>query len=304
MRLMGPEPKAMRLLSFVPSLAGAAAIIALPSHANAQDIARSTQASPDEAHGSEGLAAERGIDDCEAAAAQTAPEPEEVVLPTTGAIFTLPPVRNDPVGSPDTDATEDKTPCADLPPPLPPRPAAPDIFGLAALPIGETATLARWNAVRAPSLDGIEGPWTELVDQIPDLPHLDPLDLVNRWVNWHVRYIDDSGGDDWSAPAPTMLRGFGDCEDFSIAKMALLRAVGIPDDEMFLVLLRDRHRRIDHAVLAVRREGRTWILDNRTDKLLSQEQVADYAPTMSFSGPYMWIYGQRSAQNSPASDRR
>ena len=101
-----------------------------------------------------------------------------------------------------------------------------------------------------------------------------------------------------------MLQGFGDCEDFSIAKMALLRMVGIPDDDMFLVLLRDRHRRIDHAVLAVRRDGRTWVLDNRTDKLLPQEQVADYAPTMSFSGPFMWIYGQRSAHNVPASDKR
>lgn len=294
----------MRMLSFMPTLAGAMAFFALVSYAHAQEIVRSAQASQDAAQGSASPAAEAGGEGCDAADTQGVPEPEEVILPTTGAIFTLPSVSSDPLVSPDANAEEGGAPCADLPPPLPPRPDAPDIFGLAALPIGETATLARWNAVRAPSIDGIEGPWTELVDQIPDLPHLDPLDLVNRWVNWHVRYIDDSNGDDWSAPAPTMLRGFGDCEDFSIAKMALLRAVGIPDDQMFLVLLRDRHRRIDHAVLAVRRDGQTWIMDNRTDKLLPQELVTDYAPTMSFSGPYMWIYGQRSAQSSPASGTR
>ncbi|MCB2050252.1 MAG: transglutaminase-like cysteine peptidase [Novosphingobium sp.] len=287
-------------------VAMATALFAISARgAQAQDIVRPAQSQDAFSEETAALAAPSApVTDCLEPPADSEAEPQSVILPTTGAVFTLPPIASDNEEGQTDSTTPDSTACADLPPPPPPRPDPPDIFGLAALPVGTAATLARWDMVRTASLDGVAGPWTELVDQIPDLPDLNPLDLVNRWVNWHVRYLDDSDGDHWSPPASTMLQGFGDCEDFSIAKMALLRMVGIPDDDMFLVLLRDRHRRIDHAVLAVRRDGRTWVLDNRTDKLLPQEQVADYAPTMSFSGPFMWIYGQRSAHNVPASDKR
>jgi predicted transglutaminase-like cysteine proteinase len=115
--------------------------------------------------------------------------------------------------------------------------------------------------------------------------------MVNQWVNWHVRYRVDQGSDEWSTSAATLMRGYGDCEDFAVAKMGLLLALGVPADDMYLVLLRDR-RQVQHAVLAVKREGQLLVLDNRTDKVLPAEAIDDYTPIMSFSGPFAWTYGR------------
>lgn len=219
---------------------------------------------------------------CPPPEASETPSPDSVILPTTGAVFSLPPIPGDETAP-------------DCPPPGPPppvRPPAPDIFGLSAVPVGARSLMAAWDRVReGPPLEGVQGPWMELVEQAPGLPDLDPLDMANRWVNWHVRFVEDAGPDVWASPSETMLRGWGDCEDLSIAKMGLLRLMGVADDDMFLVVLRERHRPVDHAVLAVRRGGRMWVLDNRTDKVLPAEAVTDYVPTVAYTGTFAWIYG-------------
>lgn len=207
------------------------------------------------------------------------------VMPTTGAVFTLP---DDPAAMPD----------ADCPPPAPPppiRPPAPSLFRMVAMPIGDTAPARKWEAARNDAVSDHPGAWNELLSEARRMPDLDPVEMVNQWVNWHVRYREDAGGDEWAAAPVTLARGYGDCEDFALAKMALLAELGVSPDEMFLVLLRDA-RQSDHAVLAVNRNGRFHVLDNRTDKVLPAEAIADYTPVLSFSGSFAWTYGKRVGQ--------
>lgn len=203
-----------------------------------------------------------------------------IVLPTTGLSFTLPPDLDagDPAACPLGDA------------PRPGRPPAPDLFRMAAVPVGKVAPLQKWDQARFGALADHPGPWAELLAQANGVADGNPLGMINQWVNWHVRYRDDAAGDEWTSAGTTLERGFGDCEDFALAKMALLVAAGIPADDMFLVLLRDR-RDAQHAVLVVSREGERYVLDNRTDKLLTAEDVDDYTPILSFSGPFAWTYG-------------
>jgi len=209
--------------------------------------------------------------------------PDAYVMPSTGLVFTLP------------DYPEPEHEC--LPPP-PARPPAPDIFGLSAVPVGAKALPADWATVRSASLEGLAGPWNELLGQANKLTNGNPLSMVNRWVNWHVRYRDDQGPDKWSSAIDTLTRGSGDCEDFAIAKMALLEALGVPSGDMYLVLVRERSGNRDHAILAVRRENIMFILDNRTDVVQQSEQVADYFPTLSYSGAFAWTYGYRMSTAS------
>lgn len=176
-------------------------------------------------------------------------------------------------------------------PPPPVRPPAPDIFGFFAVPLGSPNVSRKWIASRSVSLDETRGRWSELVDQAGKPGDPDPLVLVNRWVNRHVRYVDDAYGDEWAPAFVTLTRGWGDCEDLAIAKMELLKAIGIPQDDMFVVLLREKYRRIEHAILSVRRNDRMYVLDSRTDRILPAEQVDDYLPTFSFTGSFGWIYG-------------
>lgn len=217
------------------------------------------------------LPAESSAPDAE----RNCPAPEEFILPTTGFSFTLPP---------------DYGACTELAPPEPVRPPAPSLFRMVALPVGQIAQLQKWESARQVSVADRPGPWDELLAQANQVSSGNPLETVNRWVNWHVRYRDDERGDEWSSAPTTLARGYGDCEDFALAKLALLQELGVPSDDMYLVLLRDR-RQGDHAVLAVKREGRLLILDNRTDAVLPAEQVHDYTPIVSYSGPFAWTYG-------------
>lgn len=162
-----------------------------------------------------------------------------------------------------------------------------------ALPVGTNAIARKWETVRLASLVGESGPWEELVGEVHRLPAADPVRMVNSWVNWHVRYREDRAGDEWTPAALTLRRGYGDCEDFALAKRALLLEIGVPSDDMYLVLLHDS-RGVEHAVLVVNRHNRLLVLDNRTDKVLPAEAIADYTPIVSFSGPFAWTYGVRS----------
>lgn len=236
------------------------------------------------------------LEQCRSPPAEASAQPGEgVVFSGTGQVFTLPPDPADP--------QQAAAACEPPGPPPPVRPPAPDVFGAAALAVGSRMVNAQWTAVRGASLAGVSGRWTELLDQANTITHGEPLEMVNRWVNWHVRYVDDQGGDRWAPAAETLRSGRGDCEDFAIAKMALLAELGIPEDDMFLVLVQERRRPLDHAVLIVRRAGRTWVLDNRTDALLPASAVTDYTPRMSFSGIFAWTYGYRDAGRVPAALR-
>jgi predicted transglutaminase-like cysteine proteinase len=209
-----------------------------------------------------------------------APEPVGYLMPTTGLVFTLPP---------DPDARAGCEPAA---PPPPRRPPAPSLFDMVAMPIGTAPPARKWDAARIGTLADQSGPWDELVAEVRRLPAADPVRMVNQWVNWHVRYRDDAAGDEWSPATHTLRRGFGDCEDYALAKMELLLALGVPSDAMYLVLLRDS-RQVEHAVLAVNRQDRLLVLDNRTDRVLPAEAIADYTPILSFSGSFAWTYGAR-----------
>lgn len=207
-------------------------------------------------------------------------EPEAFVMPTTGAAFTLPP---DP----------DQAACAEPAPPPPPiRPPAPSLFRMVALPVGDTAPRQKWELARLGEVAEHRGPWDELLSEAARMQSGDTIGMVNQWVNWHVRFRDDAAGDEWASAPETLRRGFGDCEDFAMAKMGLLLALGVSPDDMYLVLLRDQ-RQTEHAVLVVNRGGRLVVLDNRTDKVLPAEAISDYTPILSFSGQFAWTYGRR-----------
>lgn len=113
------------------------------------------------------------------------------------------------------------------------------------------------------------------------------LGEVNRAVNLALRPMSDLAqygvADQWAPPLDAIARGAGDCEDYAIAKYAALRAAGLDENDLRLVLVRDLKRREDHAVLAARLDGRWLILDNRRFVLLEAAKLPDYLPLFSLS---------------------
>lgn len=121
------------------------------------------------------------------------------------------------------------------------------------------------------------------------------VEAINRWVNRKIEFGEDRDvygrADYWASASETLRRGIGDCEDFAIAKMELLSALGIGRDKMRLVVARDLVRNADHAVLVVTLADGAVMLDNMTDRLLDARLPNDYRPIMSFSQNAKWVHG-------------
>lgn len=185
----------------------------------------------------------------------------------------------------------------------------PDVFNSVALRIAHSSLDRRWRkaangpvgATSAAYASGLAG--RSAVEQ---------LEAVNHYVNARIRFVDDirqyGVADRWTSAADTLRRGRGDCEDYAIAKLQLLRRAGFADKDLYLVILRDTLRRADHAVLVARADGRMLVLDNGTDRLVDSYEMPDYRPIVTFSGNKVWTHGYRrevppmvlAANESPA----
>jgi predicted transglutaminase-like cysteine proteinase len=130
------------------------------------------------------------------------------------------------------------------------------------------------------------------------------LALVNERINAAIRYTSDftqfGVADRWSSPLASLASGLGDCEDYAIAKYAVLRAAGLPERDLHVLLVRDNAVHLDHAVLAVR-EGAHWlILDNRWSRLTADAELHQFAPLFAlgedgvklFAAPYAALGGK------------
>jgi len=170
----------------------------------------------------------------------------------------------------------------------------PDVFGSVALRVKQTPLDAKWRAVEHSSLDRAQ---LRYARSLSALSPVEKLETVNRYVNRRVSFVDDSmrfgRSDVWSAAATTLRQGRGDCEDYAIAKLQLLRAAGVADRDLYLTIVKDLVRRADHAVLVVHVAGHMFVLDNGTDALLDSEDVADYRPVLTFAASGEWIHGYR-----------
>jgi predicted transglutaminase-like cysteine proteinase len=175
----------------------------------------------------------------------------------------------------------------------------PDVFGSVALRVGRTPLDSRWHKVEHSGVGGAAATYSQR------LRRLDPtarLEAVNRYVNHRVSFVDDSiqygRPDVWAAAGDTLARGRGDCEDYAIAKLQMLRRAGIADRDLYLSIVKDLVRRVDHAVLVVRVSGHMYVLDNGTDRLLESESVSDYRPILTFAASGTWTHGYR-VQSAP-----
>ncbi|MBL9066781.1 MAG: transglutaminase-like cysteine peptidase [Sphingopyxis sp.] len=180
--------------------------------------------------------------------------------------------------------------------------AAPDPdseLGTLAIPVDTTRFDDRWARVRRAPAVRLMQAQLDRAAVTPGLGEATTLERVNLWVNRQIAYADDERNyrqrDFWATADETVARGSGDCEDYAILKMHMLRAAGIDGDRMKLVLLRDLAINADHAFLMVRSQAGWVVLDNMTDRIYDGRQANAVRPIMSFSGDRRWIHGYRDA---------
>ena len=170
----------------------------------------------------------------------------------------------------------------------------PDVFGSVALDVGHTRLDDRWRRV---ARDGVSGAPAAFAASLASRGELERIEAVNRYVNGRVKFVEDSReygrADLWAEANATLKRGRGDCEDYAIAKLQMLRAAGFSNRDLYLVIVKDLVRRADHAVLVVRAAGHMFVLDNGTNLIADADTVSDYRPILTFAANGTWTHGYR-----------
>lgn len=114
---------------------------------------------------------------------------------------------------------------------------------------------------------------------------------ITNWTHNRVRYRPDVL-DEWSPPADTLARGYGDCEDFALLKRSLFLEAGGREEDAIFLLVTDLIARRDHALLLLLEKGEWLVLDSYSRHLLPVDQTHDYAPRFAFQGDRGWTFGR------------
>lgn len=142
--------------------------------------------------------------------------------------------------------------------------------------------------------------WKQLKQSAEGKPVMEKLRLVNRfWNTWPYRTDPEVYGkpDVWAAPVK-FLKTSGDCEDYSIAKYFTLKELGVPVEDMRIVVVRETVRNIGHAVLAVYVGEEIFILDNLSDSVRSTARIRNYVPQFSVNEEHRWVHVQGKKKNA------
>lgn len=158
-----------------------------------------------------------------------------------------------------------------------------------------TGMLSRFTA-EARTLDSVCGSsshtpcklkeWKDFLEGVRDLPLMEKLKEVNRFLNKYP-YVEDVANY-WKTPYEFQ-RISGNCKDYAIAKFMSLRALGLSNGDMRLMVLRDLNLGgIIHAVLVVSVGEKTYILDNQIKQVVPTDRVYHYVPIYSINEEHWW----------------
>jgi predicted transglutaminase-like cysteine proteinase len=108
----------------------------------------------------------------------------------------------------------------------------------------------------------------------------------------YIEDINNWGKQEYWATAFQFLKKSGDCEDYSIAKYMLLKAAGMPVENMRVVAVRIRSLGgIGHAILVVYLGNKAVVLDNRVAPVMDEALVrGEFQPAISINEQFWWVH--------------
>ncbi len=135
--------------------------------------------------------------------------------------------------------------------------------------------------------------WRQEIARLRPLVPRDQIRELNKFANNIVRYAKDRAvhgvQDHWASPLQ-FLQQSGDCEDYATLKFFSLLELGFSNDALRVAVVRDRKRKILHAVVTVQIEGETLVLDNLFDHPVAHHHMLSYVPIYSFNLNTQWAH--------------
>ena len=151
--------------------------------------------------------------------------------------------------------------------------------------------------------------WRAILDQTRALSETEKISRINEFFNRSIAFRDDQElwgvPDYWATPLETLGRGAGDCEDFTIAKYATLKLLGVPIERMRLIYVRAQiggpHSSVSQAHMVLGYYAKPGdepvILDNLVTEIYPASRRTDLTPVFSFNSEGLWV-GQTPSGNS------
>jgi len=143
--------------------------------------------------------------------------------------------------------------------------------------------------------------WQRLMLTAQHLPEQDKLIQVNDFFNRQIEFADDiylwGVNDYWATPLEALIKGAGDCEDYSIAKYFTLKELGVSEDKMRITYVKALKLNQAHMVLTYFATPRAvpLVLDNLIAKIKPATQRTDLLPVYSFNGSGLWLAKSRGS---------
>jgi predicted transglutaminase-like cysteine proteinase len=140
-------------------------------------------------------------------------------------------------------------------------------------------------------------PLHEMLQQAAALDDEARLEPINVWFNRRVIFRTDDAAhaeaDHWASPLELLQSGYGDCEDYAIAKYFSLLALGTPVARLRLVYVRAQvngNEAQAHMVLAYypQPNAEPLILDNLVTSVRTASRRPDLTPVFSFNSEGLW----------------
>ena len=135
------------------------------------------------------------------------------------------------------------------------------------------------------------------------------IQAINNGINGAIAYKSDLAQygvpDQWGTPLATLKSGFGDCEDYAIAKYVAFLQAGFSSKDLRILLVRDNVSREDHAFLSVRNDGNWLVLDNRWSMINPTKDYSRFLPLFAidqdgvklFAAPFVHLSSLQAQKN-------
>ncbi|MCY1270793.1 Bacterial transglutaminase-like cysteine proteinase BTLCP [compost metagenome] len=149
--------------------------------------------------------------------------------------------------------------------------------------------------------------WNELIQSSVALPEAEKLGAVNRFFNRQLRFTDDSRtwreNDYWATPIEALVKGAGDCEDYSIAKYFTLRRLGIPAEKLRITYVKALRQNQAHMVLTYYKSPTAdpLVLDNLIGEIRPASQRTDLLPVYAFNAEGLYTGAKRAGDTKKLS---
>lgn len=184
---------------------------------------------------------------------------------------------------------------------LPNQVAAPaGLFGTLEVKSNNISTFKKWTSVLSRFKQQVASgdakglkTWTMLVSKMKDLSKAEQIKAVNDYFN-ALAYVEDIDNykktDYWATPLEFISSGKGDCEDYAVAKYAMLESLGFTTDELRVAVVHDQVKRVPHAILVVYTNSGQIILDNQSKALKSAADITRYKALFSINEQNWWLH--------------